>query len=168
MTRDRMRTMVLRNSRSIQKHGTVSYCDMRKAGCAFAWRSHVTKSCLSWDISDVTSCNALTSCRGTYLTSRHVTLWRHVVCRSDVTSCVALTSRRVSLWRHVFTSKPPVIRHIHVETSVRAVIHKHFTYCGQVGVPRVISVVFWGFLKLKLVDKYDHEENRQTPALSDP
>ena len=82
------RTMVLRNSRSIQKHWTgyeLSYCDMREARCAFAWRSHVTKSCLSWGISDVTSCNALTSGR--------VSLWRHVVCRSDVTSCVALTSR---------------------------------------------------------------------------
>jgi len=43
---------------------------MREAGCAFAWRSHVTKSCLSWDISDVTSCNAPTS--------RRVSLWRHV------------------------------------------------------------------------------------------
>ena len=87
MTRDRTRTMVLRNSRSIQKHGTgceLSYCDMREAGCAFEWRSHVTKSCVSWDISDVTSCNAL-------------------------------TSRRVSLWRHVFTSRPPAIRHIHVK-----------------------------------------------------
>jgi len=76
------RTMVLRNSRSIQKHCTgceLSYCDKREAGCAFAWRSHVTKSCLSWDISDVTSCNALTSCFGTHLTSRRVTLWRHVL-----------------------------------------------------------------------------------------
>ena len=86
--------MVLRNSRSIQKHGTgceLSYCYMREAECAFAWRSHVTKSCLSWDIPDVTSCNALTSRR------------------------VALTSRRVSLWRHVFTSRPTAIRHIHVK-----------------------------------------------------
>ena len=79
--------MVLRNSRSIQKHGTgckLSYCDMREAVCAFAWRSHVTKSCLSWDI-------------------------------SDITLCVALMSRCVSLWRHVFTSRPPAIRHIHVK-----------------------------------------------------
>ena len=86
--------MVLRNSRSIQKHRTgceFSYCDKREAGCAFAWRSHVTKSCLSWDISDVTSCNALTSHFGTYL-----------------------TSRRVTLWSHVFTSRPPAIRHTHV------------------------------------------------------
>jgi len=89
------RTMVLLNSRSIQKHRTgceFSYCDRREAGCAFAWRSHVTKSCLSWDISDVTSCNALRSRFGTYL-----------------------TSRRVTLWRHVFTSRPPALRHIHVK-----------------------------------------------------
>ena len=81
------RTMVLRNSRSIQKHRTgceLSYCDMREAGCAFVWRSHVMKSCLLWDISDVTSRNALTSCR-------------------------------VMLWRHVFTSRPPAIRYIHVK-----------------------------------------------------
>jgi len=39
MTRDRTRTMVLRNSRSIHKHRTgceLSYCDMREARCAFA------------------------------------------------------------------------------------------------------------------------------------
>jgi len=98
MTHDWMRTMVLWNSRSIQKHGTgceLSYCDMRDAGCAFAWRSHVTKSCLSWDISDITSCNAL-------------------------------TSRRVSLWRHVFTSRSPAIRHIHVK-------RQYVGYIGQWG-----------------------------------
>jgi len=75
------RTIGLRNSRSIQKHRTgcdFSYCDTREAWCAFAWRSHVTKSCLLWDISDVTSCNALTSRFETYLTSRRVTLWRYV------------------------------------------------------------------------------------------
>jgi len=89
MTRDRTRTMVLRNSRSIQKHRTgceLLYCDMRETGCAFAWRSHVKKSCLPWDISDVTSCNAL-------------------------------TSRRLSLWRHVFTSRSPAIRHRHVKKT---------------------------------------------------
>jgi len=54
MTRDLKRKMVLRNSKSIQKHRAgceLSYCDMREARCAFAWRSHVTKSCLSWDTS---------------------------------------------------------------------------------------------------------------------
>ena len=106
MTRDRTRTMVLRNSRSIQKHRTgceLSYCDMREAGCAFAWRSHVTKSCLSWDISDVTSCNALMS--------RLVSLRRHVVCPSDV-----------------FTSRPPAIRHVKTEwqwNSIRHFWNKH-------------------------------------------
>ena len=34
----------------------------------------MTKICLSWGISDVTSCNALSSRFGTYLTSRRVTL----------------------------------------------------------------------------------------------
>jgi hypothetical protein len=90
MTRDRTRTMVLRTSRSIQKHliGTgceLSYCDMRAAGCALcviALRSHLTNL------------------------FRRVTVWRHVVWRSDVTSWDILTSR--------FTSRPPAIRHIHI------------------------------------------------------
>ena len=65
MTRDRTRTMVLRNSRSIQKHliGTgceLSYRDMRAAGCAFAWRSHLTNLFFVLH-SDVTSCDGLTS-----------------------------------------------------------------------------------------------------------
>ena len=45
------------------------------------------------------------SCDG--LTSRRVTVWRHVVWRSDVTSWEILTSR--------FTSRPPGLRHIHVK-----------------------------------------------------
>ena len=89
MTRDRTRTMVLRKSRSIQKHviGTgceLSYCDMRAAGCALcviALRSHLTNLFL------------------------RVTVWRHVVWRSDATWDI-LTPR--------FTSRPPAIRHIHV------------------------------------------------------
>ena len=93
MTRDRTRTMVLRNSRSIQKHLTgtaceLSYCDMRTAGCALcviALRSHLTNLFL------------------------RVTVWRHVVWRSDVTSWDILTSR--------FTSRPPAIRHIHVKKN---------------------------------------------------
>ena len=92
MTRDRTRTMLLRNSRSIQKHliGTgyeLSCCDMRAAGCALcviALRSHLTNL------------------------FRRVTVWRHVVWRSDVTSWDILTSR--------FTSRPPAIKHIHVKT----------------------------------------------------
>jgi hypothetical protein len=45
------------------------------------------------------------------LTSRFLTLWRHVVWRSDVTFSYALTSRFLTLWRHVFTSRPPAIRY---------------------------------------------------------
>ena len=51
----------------------LSYCDKRAAGCArFAWPS-------------------------------------------DVTSCDGLTSRRVTVWRHVSPGEPPAIRHIHVK-----------------------------------------------------
>ena len=44
------------------------------------------------------------SCDG--LTSRRVTVWRHVVWRSDVTSCDGLTSRRGTFWRHVSPVDP--------------------------------------------------------------
>ena len=115
MTRDRTCTMVLRNSRSIQSHliGTgceLSYCDMRAAGCAFAWRSHLTNLFFVLH-SDVTSRDGLTS--------RFLMLWRHVAWRSDVTFSYALTSRFLTLWRHVFTSRPPAIRHIHVNKMGR-------------------------------------------------
>ena len=90
MTRDRTRTMVLRNSWSIQKHliGTgceLSNCDMRASGCALcviALRSHLTNLFL------------------------RVTVWPHVVWRSDVTSCDGLTSRRGTFWRHVSPVHP--------------------------------------------------------------
>jgi len=64
MTRDRTRAIVLRNSRSIQKQliGTgceLSYCDMRAAGCAFAW-SHLTNLFFVLH-SDVMSCDGLMS-----------------------------------------------------------------------------------------------------------
>ena len=36
-----------------------------------------------------------------------LTLWRHVVWRSDVSFPYALTSRFLTLWRHIFTSRPP-------------------------------------------------------------
>ena len=40
-----------------------------------------------------------------------------------------LTSRRVTLWRHVFTSRPPAIRHTHVKMIIcKAMTEKHKSF----------------------------------------
>jgi len=60
----------------------LSYCDMHAAGCArFAWRS------------DVTSCDGLTS--------RRVTVWRHVVWRFDVTFHQANPSHKTYTYQNL-------------------------------------------------------------------
>jgi len=113
---DRMRVIVWRYARRrmrIRVKGSFNESFLRLT----LWR-HVT-------------CDGLTSrfltlwrhvtCDG--LTSRFLTLWRHVTC-DGLTSrfltlwrhitCDGLTSRFLTLWLCVFTSRPPAIRHIHV------------------------------------------------------
>ena len=124
--------MVLRNSRSIQKHRTgceLSYCDMHEAGCAFAWRSHLTKSCLSWDISDVTSCNTL-------------------VCRSDVTfspvdpqpSDIHMSKKKQCL-STTQQQYPSTIQQVQGASVNRAILRHCFFWFGNTGADAAIAIL---------------------------
>jgi len=90
----------------------LSYCDMRAAGCAFAWRSHLTNLFFVLH-SDVTS--------GDGLTSRFLTHWRHV-----------FTSRPPAK-RHIHVKIPGILNWIYksymIHASISSPTQKYTNFC---------------------------------------